>query len=216
MPFSHEVAQGEHLSSISAQYGFPDYKKIWNDPNNADLKESRKNPNVLLTGDKLFIPDMQQKQESGATSRRHTFEIAASQLMLNLVLEDIYEKPIAGAPVYLTLGEVVCNMTTDGNGKVHQAIPLDVQQCNLLIKSDATAYSDVFFNVMVGYLDPIDSLSGQSARLNNLGYYAGDPKDATDLDFLSAVEEFQCDHQLTVDGDLGPLTQSKLKQVHGC
>ncbi len=216
MPFNHEVTQGEHLSSIAAQYGFPDYTKVWNHPGNAELKELRKNPNVLFDGDVLFIPDKEQKQESGATTQRHTYEISMSQLMLNLVLEDSYEKPIAGAPVYLTLGEKVCNMTSDANGKVQQVIPMDVQQCNLLIKSDATAYSDEFFNVMVGYLDPIDTLSGQSARLNNLGYFAGTPNDANDPDFQSAVQEFQCDHNLTVDGDPGPVTQSKLKQVHGC
>jgi len=33
--------------------------------------------------------------------------------------------------------------------------------------------------------------------------------------FLSAVEEFQCDNGLTVDGDCGPNTQAKLKEVHG-
>jgi murein L,D-transpeptidase YcbB/YkuD len=34
--------------------------------------------------------------------------------------------------------------------------------------------------------------------------------------FLSAVEEFQCDHGLTVDGKCGPATQARLKQAHGC
>ena len=34
--------------------------------------------------------------------------------------------------------------------------------------------------------------------------------------FLSAIEEFQCDHGLVVDGKCGPATQAKLKQVHGC
>jgi murein L,D-transpeptidase YcbB/YkuD len=31
-----------------------------------------------------------------------------------------------------------------------------------------------------------------------------------------AVEEFQCDHGLKVDGVGGPDTQNKLKEVHGC
>jgi peptidoglycan hydrolase-like protein with peptidoglycan-binding domain len=34
--------------------------------------------------------------------------------------------------------------------------------------------------------------------------------------FRSAVEEFQCDHGLTVDGDCGAQTQAKLLSVHGC
>ncbi len=55
--------------------------------------------------------------------------------------------------------------------------------------------------------------SGQQARLDNLGYFASDGDDDA---FKSAVEEFQCDNSLTVDGDCGPATQAKLKQVYGC
>jgi peptidoglycan hydrolase-like protein with peptidoglycan-binding domain len=52
-------------------------------------------------------------------------------------------------------------------------------------------------------------------RLNNLGYRAGDTTDANDSAFKSAVEEFQCDYALAVDGICGPNTQGKLKDVHG-
>jgi peptidoglycan hydrolase-like protein with peptidoglycan-binding domain len=34
--------------------------------------------------------------------------------------------------------------------------------------------------------------------------------------FKSAVEEFQCDHGLAVDGKCGPKTQAKLEEIHGC
>jgi hypothetical protein len=37
-----------------------------------------------------------------------------------------------------------------------------------------------------------------------------------DLRFRSAVEEFQCNHGLSVDGKCGPITQAKLKSVYGC
>lgn len=32
----------------------------------------------------------------------------------------------------------------------------------------------------------------------------------------AAVEAFQCDHNLLVDGDPGPNTQTKLLELHGC
>ena len=68
----------------------------------------------------------------------------------------------------------------------------------------------------IGSLDPIDQQSGQVARLANLGYYRGslDTVDATELE--SAVEEFQCDNGLDLDGICGPATQAKLKDVYGC
>jgi peptidoglycan hydrolase-like protein with peptidoglycan-binding domain len=71
-------------------------------------------------------------------------------------------------------------------------------------------------------LDPLETLSGQQQRLNNLGYFAGfvepeDPK-SPNSQFRWAVEEFQCDHMgpSKVDGVLGPQTLAKLKEVYGC
>jgi N-acetylmuramoyl-L-alanine amidase len=72
------------------------------------------------------------------------------------------------------------------------------------------------FSLHIGELDPVDTFSGQQARLNNLGYFPGSSDQDDDPQFLSAAEEFQCDHGLTVDGKIGPKTQAKLKQVHGC
>ena len=38
----------------------------------------------------------------------------------------------------------------------------------------------------------------------------------TNQQFQSAVEEFHCDHNLTVDGKRGPVTQATLVKEHGC
>ena len=70
------------------------------------------------------------------------------------------------------------------------------------------------FPIKIGHLDPVDELSGQIGHLNNLGYFAGRLDGSDTHAFESAVEEFQCDNGLTVDGVCGPNTQSKLKQVH--
>ncbi len=55
--------------------------------------------------------------------------------------------------------------------------------------------------------------------LLNLGYLAGPFGGRSDEEnrmmFLSAIEEFQCDHGLVVDGKCGPGTQAQLKQIHG-
>lgn len=71
----------------------------------------------------------------------------------------------------------------------------------------------------VGELDPVDTVSGWTARLHNLGYEPGPFREpATPGERRrqrSAVEEFQCDQRLVVDGVMGPGTQAKLKQAHG-
>lgn len=212
----YTAQQGDYVSKIAKDNGFTDYTIIWNHPNNADLKNKRANPNVLMPGDEIFIPDMEQKQESGATDKRHTFQVKKDTLKLRLVLEDIYEKPIAGAQCALLVDGRVYQLTTDGNGKLEQEIPLDAKEGVLTIRGDQTPFANEVIPIKIGHLDPVDEISGQVARFNNLGYSAG-PLDGSDEDaFNSAVEEFQCDHGLKVDGICGTQTQNKLKQVHGC
>jgi hypothetical protein len=210
----YTVKQGDHLSKIAKDNGFTDYTVIWDHPNNADLKKRRYNPNILLPGDQLFIPDMEQKQESGSTDKHHTFSVDKKTLKLRLVLEDIYEKPIAGAQCALLVDGQTNQLTTDGNGKLEQEIPLDAKEGALTIRGDQTPFANDVIPIKIGHLDPVAEPSGQLARLNNLGYFPGD---GTDNDaFESAIEEFQCDHGLKVDGDCGSATQAKLEKVHGC
>ena len=212
----YTVKQGDHLSKIAKDNGFTDYTVIWDHPDNADLKKQRQNPNVLFPGDQVFIPDMEQKHESGRTDKRHTFAVNKKTIKLRLVLEDIYEKPIAGAQCALLIDGQIYQLTTDGNGKLEQEIPLDAKEGVLTIRGDQTPFQNEIIPIKIGHLDPADEISGQIARLNNLGYFAG-PLDGSDTDaFESAVEEFQCDHGLKVDGDCGPKTQAKLKDIHGC
>lgn len=225
MPTYYIVKQGDFLSSIAKENGFTDYRHIWNDPNNAALKQKRINPNVLFPGDRLYIPDLKQREESCGTDRQHRFQMQKPDLKLRLVLEDLYEKPIADAKCTLIVGADSFPLTSDGNGKIEQPIPPDAHDAVLVIRDPGTPFQDTAFSVKIGDLDPVEERSGQVARLNNLGYFAGDadkdgdgePGGASGNDaFKSAVEEFQCDHALKVDGICGPQTQAKLKQVHGC
>jgi len=109
--------------------------------------------------------------------------------------------------------------TTDAKGKVERDITPDAENGFLVVKDPEDVFGDLPIVFRIGHLDPVDEVSGQTARLNNLGYLAGPFDGQSDEEnhqmFLSAVEEFQCDHDLVVDGKCGPTTQAKLKQVHG-
>jgi hypothetical protein len=216
MAGNYTVKQGDHLSKIAKDFGFSDYHTIWDDPNNADLKQKRQDPNVLFPGDTLFIPDREAREESASTDQQHRYQVRRPKLQLRLVLEDLYEKPIANAPCVLALGSETRDVTTDATGRIEQDIPSDVHDAFLIIHGDQTPFDGDSIAIKIGDMDPVDQVSGQTARLNNMGYFAGDPAQKDDQAFQSAVEEFQCDHGLTVDGKCGPITQAKLKQVHGC
>ena len=219
MPY-HTVVQGEYLSEIAKRYGFGSYKTIWDHPENAALKKQRENPNVIFPGDRLFIPDKASKQVSGDTTQLHRFVLNGEKLKLRLVLEDLYEKPIADAQCELRIDNESFSLKTDGHGKIEKDIKPGAHKGMLTIKDPQTPIKDIQLPIQIGHLDPVDEVSGQKARLNNLGYFAGPFDGKSEAEnkalFLSAVEEFQCDHALAVDGKCGPATQAKLKQVHGC
>ena len=216
MSSNYRVQQGDHLSAIAKSFGFTDYEKIWNDPNNAELKALRVNPNVLFPGDMLFIPDKESAEYPKPTEQRHKFVMHAPKLQLRLVLKDIYEEPIAGAACTLAVGAESYKVTTDSTGRIEQAIPRDARKGILTIDDPQTPYEGTVIPLKIGTLDPVDEVSGQQARLNNLGYFAGTVGGKDDAALESAIEEFQCDEALTVDGICGPVTQARLKQVHGC
>jgi peptidoglycan hydrolase-like protein with peptidoglycan-binding domain len=111
-------------------------------------------------------------------------------------------------------------VTTNAQGRIEQDIAPDAQHAILIIKDAQTPITEIRIPIKIGHLDPENKVSGQKARLNNLGYFAGPEDNRSEEEnrtlFVSAVEEFQCEHGLTVDGKCGPSTQAKLKQVHGC
>jgi hypothetical protein len=152
----YTVEQGDHLSKIAKDNGFTDYSVIWDHPNNADLKKLRQNPNILLPGDQVFIPDREEKQESGPTDKKHTFTVDKKTLKLRLLLEDFYEKPIAGAQCALLIDGQVYQLTTDGNGKLEQEIPLDAKEGTLTIRGDQTPFANEVIPIRIGHLDPLD------------------------------------------------------------
>lgn len=215
MPTEYTVQQGDYLAGLAKQFGLPT-SVIWNHPNNADLKQKRPDPNVLFPGDHLYIPDLTTGEQSCSTDKLHKFETPNSKLCLRLTLEDQYHQPIANADCVLGVDGDFQKLKTDGKGKVEQIIPLGVQDGFVTIREPKILLGDVQIPLKIGHLDPIDEVSGQTARLNNLGYFAGDPEKPDPDTFRSAVEEFQCDSELKVDGICGPNTQAKLKQVHGC
>jgi len=206
---THTVKQGEHLPKIAEQYKFADYRTIWNHPNNAALKEQRQNPNVLWPGDKVFIPPKEIKKVPSATAKKHRFQLITQKIMLRLAVRDLDSNPIADTPCVLEVDGSSYQLTTDGDGKIEQPIPKNAAGGKLTI-------GEIEVPIKIGHLDPVEELPGWRARLNNLGYRAGASDDLNDPQLRSAVEEFQCDYDLQVDGESGPQTQGKLKEVHGC
>jgi hypothetical protein len=220
MPSRYVVKQGDYLAGIARSQGFSDWNTIWNDPGNASLRAQRANANILYAGDILVIPDRQNRSVAAGTDQRAHFKVKRHPLQLALVLSQQYRKPLAKRSCSLMIGSTGTEPVTDSQGLLKAPMPDPAAEGTLVIHGADPAMPDRAVRLLIGHLDPLDTADGQRQRLDNLGYYASagvaaDPVEAAAW-LRSAVEEFQCDHGLAVDGDCGPATQGKLKQVHGC
>jgi len=214
MSHPHKVKQGEHLTRIAAQYGFSDPATIWDHADNAELRERRASPDVLRPGDVVYVPDKVAREVSRPVDARHQFTVRVPATRLRLRVEGVDGKPLGNAKGDLTVAGSAAQVTTDGSGKVEHPIPPSAEDGTLVLRPSGVP--EVTLEFRIGHLDPVDSRPGQTARLVNLGYAPG-PVDGSDLDrFRAAVEEFQCEHGLGVDGVCGAATQAKLREVHGC
>jgi len=205
----HTVKQGEHLTRIAFEHGFRDANRIWNDPENAELRKQRDNPNVLFPGDLLNLPDKTERLEAASTGMVHPFIAPALSLRLQLVVRDVNGDPIPNCECLLALDGKTQTLSTNGDGRIDQSIPITTTAGEIRIRGQV-------YRLSIGELDPVEEESGWRARLANLGYYLADGSDVNEEELRSAVEEFQCDYGLNVDGQCGGQTQKMLKKVHGC
>ena len=203
----HTVRQGDCISSIADKYGFfPD--TLWNHAENAQIKQKRKDPNVLLAGDEVFIPDKQEKTESCATEQRHRFRKKGvpAKFVLQLLDDD---QPRAGVDYTLEIDGQVFSGKTDSEGKLEHSIPPDAKKGKLVI--DGTEEHEL----ELGELDPITEERGLRARLENLGFIAGTQGSSAD-ELKEAIEAFQQKNNLKVTGKADDQTRNKLLEIHGC
>jgi N-acetylmuramoyl-L-alanine amidase len=194
----HTVEAGDCLTSIAAHYGFS-VDVIWNLADNASLKDKRKDPNTLVPGDIVVIPDRREKVVSCETAKTHTFKLSAASAILRLQLfED--EKAIANQDFELKIGSTTYNGKTDDQGLMEVTIPCTASVGMLTVGPDKTQ-----FELRFGHLQPVAEPDGLVSRLHNLGFH-GDREEA-----LSA---FQKRFGLEVTGEADQATQDKLAEIH--
>src|SRR5678816_4352786 len=188
----HVVSQGECLNSIAAEYGFV-WKTIWNHADNADLKELRKDPNVLLPDDVLVIPDKKVKEESCATEKSHKFKRKGVPAVLKIRLLN-NGQPRKNFGWKANLGGTWQEGKTDGDGNVEIKLAPGCDS-GILKLENGTEYQ-----LQLRELDPVDSVSGVQGRLNNLGYDCGEVDGKMNETTTESIKGFQGDYELKVDG----------------
>lgn len=202
------VQQGDCISSIATAHGFF-WETLWNHAENAELKRRRTDPNVLLEGDRVHIPELTIKEESGATEKRHRFRKKGEPAKLRLRLLDAQDRPRANLPYRLLIEGSWQEGTTDGDGKLEHSIPPHTREAVLDIRGEGS------IPLTLGGLDPVSAISGVQQRLRNLGYDCGAGEGEWNEESRGAMKRFQESQGLTATGDPDQASRDKLVQVHG-
>jgi hypothetical protein len=211
---NYVVKQGECIESIALAHGFlPD--TLWNHPDNAQLKRERKDPSLLLPGDRVQVPDPRPKQEQGADSQRHRFRRKGLPSKLRVrVLRD--GEPRKNEPYTLNIDGKLSQGTTDGDGVVEVPVPPDAQRGTLIVGKDEKDQQT--FELRLSGLDPIASVTGAQQRLRNLGFLSEEPAAEWTPAALQALLDFQIQHvakgQDKASGEYDDATQRALEQVY--
>ena len=201
------VNPGDSIPSIAHDAGHF-WETVWNHPPNADLKNKRKNPNILAPGDDVTVPPIRVKDYSCATDQRHSFKRRGVPAKLKMQLFQLGE-PRRNEPYTLILDDDIISGTTDGDGNVEHYIKPNAKGGVLKLNGGKEEYP-----VRIGHLNPIDIISGVKQRLNNLGYNCGDESDDESDQFKEAVIQFQGDQKLNPTGDVDAATRAKLESLH--
>ena len=159
---------GDCISSMAEQSGHF-WETIWNAPENEALRGKRLDPNCLVQGDQVFIPDLRIKTLDAATGKNHRFKRRGvpSKLVLRIATAD--GTPRGDVRFSLTIDGVVTQGRTDADGVLRATIAGTAKQGTVVLYSDDDDEPDETFSIALGHLPPHDLLAGVQARLNNLG-----------------------------------------------
>ena len=238
----HYVVQpGDCIASLATARGlFVD--TVWNHAENSELKLKRKSPYLLKPGDVVFLPDKTQDTQDCGSEQVHNFVKKGVPFKLRLRLtEDVYEekpapegqqsgglhasetdpvvtmtfttKPRANVPYRLVAGGEAFDGSTDGDGKIEIEVPPTATDGVLTLEPGTI--KETVINLLIGYLDPIEEISGIKQRLINLGFDCGEQGDEETPELADAIRAFQAWHNLKETGKVDAELRDKLREIHG-
>lgn len=224
----HKVQQGDSVESIAFVAGHF-WETVWDHPENAALRKLRPSGHVLLPGDILFVPPLEQKEIECATGQVHPFTRKAvpTRLRIRFVVDD---EPRAGQSFELWIDDrYEKEGTTDGDGWLDEPVSPIAQRAEVRFAADpagpepergdftdrgadivvdppraaaaAVAAAQRIYYFDLRHLDPASEVSGLKGRLRLLGYTVGPPRGPSD-----ALDERTRDalKQFQIDHDLEP------------
>ncbi len=204
----HTIEANDCISTLARRYGFH-WRDLWEHPDNESLRERRGDPNLLLPGDTLTVPDPVARRQSLPTRRQHKLVVRNRLVVLRLRLQDNGEA-LAGSYRLEVAGRTL-EGELDGDGQLEQMVPAAATRA-VLILTDRGERIDLW----LGDLDPPDSPSGAIERLVNLGLIADQGVRELSPEIEQVLRLIQREEGLSVTGELDADTGEALRRWHGC
>jgi len=192
----HTVRKGDCIASVAAEYGFASWGIVWDAPENAELRALRSDPNVLLPGDKIVIPERRRRVSPVASGRTHTFTVRRPLVKLFLRLR-VDGDPLAGVPFEATCEAQTVTGVSGGDGVVELDVAPTTSSVVVRVPS-----RNCTFRALLGHMNPETSVSGAKGRLAGLGLFRGPVDDALTPDFVRTLRDFQRAKHLDQTGEL--------------
>jgi N-acetylmuramoyl-L-alanine amidase len=240
MAEEYTVQQGDSVPSIAVERGFF-WKTLWNHENNAALRNKRKDPDILMPGDVLHIPDRQKKTETRGTESSHKFKVKGRKVKLKLTLlrqpkdsspgqtakeasetwrfvlpgrPDDKAEPMDFVPWEVHAdGKLVDKGHTDGSGKLAVTLAANAKDGLLVVNRNKPDERMIPLNFRS--MDPIEEPQGIAKRLNNLGFSCRTFQLSINHDVEYAIAGFQRREGMLIDGNLDSKVQERIKSVYG-
>lgn len=205
----YEVVAGDCITSVADAHGHF-WQTVWEHPENAELKRTRQDPNVIRVGDKLHVPELEVKDESGPTEKRHRFRKLGVPAMFRVQLLR-GKKPRSGLKFTLMVDVAMHQGLTDAEGLIAVPLAPGARSATLLLH---TADGDERLEFDLGHTEPVETIQGVQQRLRNLGLL----KEITgkvDQGMAGAVSLFQRRMGIEPDGLINDDFRKQLRDAHG-
>ena len=200
------LGPNDSIISVAKANGFF-WKTVWDHPMNAQLKSLRKVPEVIQSGDKVFVPKAEPKKVPGSTEQRHRFKLCGEQAKFKMRFKQLGE-PRANEEYTMVIDGLIKTGKTDAQGEINTDIPNDAVGGRILLSNGKE-----IIPFRIGRLDPKDSVSGTRQRLVNVGYPLDGDSDITVMP-KNALLAFQNKNNLPASGEYDAVTKAKLNDLH--
>jgi N-acetylmuramoyl-L-alanine amidase len=207
--------QGESVGSIAKDNGFPSYKALYDHPANEELKRRRPDPNLLMPGDPIAIPEAIPRTMTRAIDQWHDETVEVEAPLLRLKLLDPSGKVLPNQDYQLLVSGRERFGATNASGILEETLEYGVHSAVLSTTVTLGEQTkELVWKLNFDAIDPKGSVTGLQGRLYNLGYYRGLIDGCFGPATRGAVAAFQTSAGLVATGSADENTWAALERQH--